>query len=76
MVGIWDGMSGFGTMTDKVYTENINEELYCYILETELKRFIAKFPTKTKMVYQDLAQWQTSNVVKERIAKLKLNVFD
>ena len=77
MVGISGDISGFGTMTTKVYTENINGQLYCHVLETELKRSMAKFPKKTKMVYQqDFASWQTPNIVKDKIAKLELNVLD
>ena len=56
MVGRWDSISGFGTTTTKVDTENINGQLYCDILETELKRSMTKFLKKTKTVYQkDLA---------------------
>ena len=71
------GISSFGTTTAKVYTENTNGQLYCDVLETELKRSMAKFPKKTKMVYQqDLAPWDTSNIVKDKIAKLKVNVLN
>ena len=49
-VRILDGISGFGTMTVKVYTKNINGQLYCDVLETELKHFMAKFSKKTKMI--------------------------
>ena len=75
MMGIWGDISDFGT-TVKVYTENMNGQLYCDVLETELKHSIAKFPKKTKMVYQELAPWHTSNIVKDKITKLKLNVLD
>ncbi|CAF2153798.1 unnamed protein product [Rotaria magnacalcarata] len=52
-VGIWGGISGFGTTIAKICTENMNGQLYCNILQlqTELKRFVAKFPKKTKMIY-------------------------
>ena len=53
MVGIWSGISGSETMTAKVYTENIDSQLYCDVLETELKRSIAEFPKKIKMIYQE-----------------------
>ena len=50
---------------------------YIATLETELKRSMAEFPKKTKMVYRkDLASYHTSNIVKDKIAKLKLNVLD
>ena len=55
----------------------MNGQLYCDILEIELKRSMTKFPKKTKIVYQqDLAPWQRSNVIKDKIVKLKLNVLD
>ena len=64
------GISGFGTTTAKICTENINGQLYCDVLETELKRFVAKFPKKTKLIYQeDLTQCHTSNIVKDKITK-------
>ena len=76
-VGIWSCISDFGTTTANVYTENINGQLYCDVLETELKRSMARFPKKTKMFYQqDVAPWDTSNIVKDKIAKLKVNVLD
>ena len=70
MVGIWGGISGFRITTINFDAENISVQL-------ELKRSMAKFPKKTKMVYQeDFVPWQTSNIVKGKIAKLKLNVLD
>ena len=54
----------------------MNGQLYGGVLESELKRSMAKFPKRTKMVYQeDLAPWHTSNIVKDKIVKLKLNVL-
>ena len=77
MVEIWGGISNFETTTAKIYTENINGQLYCDILETELKHSVAKFLKKTKIVYQeDLAPYQTLNIVKDKIDKLKQNVLD
>jgi transposase len=76
-VGIWGGISGFGTTAAKIYTENMNGQLYCDILQKELKRSMAKFPKKIKIIYQqDLAPWHTSKIVKDKIVKLKLNVLD
>ena len=55
----------------------MNGQLYCDVLETELKRSMAKFSKKAKMVYQqDLAPCHTSSIVANKIAKLKLNVLD
>ena len=76
-IGIWGGISGFGTTAAKIYMENMNGHLYCDVLQHELKQFITKIPNKTKMIFQqDLAPWHTSDIVKEKIAKLKLNVLD
>ena len=75
MVGIWGSISDFETTTAKVYTENLDGQLYCDVLEIELKRFMAKFP-KTKMIYRDFAPCYRSNIVKDKIAKLRLNVLD
>ena len=77
MVGRRGNISDFGTTTAKIYTENINSQLYCDVLEAELKCSMAKFSKKTKMVCQEgLTPWHTSNIVKDKIAKLKLNVLD
>ena len=69
------GISGFGTTNAKIYTENINVQLYCNVLQNEVKQFLAKTPATAKMIFQQgLAPWYTSNMVKEKIIKLKLNV--
>ena len=42
-----------------------------------MNQFLAKIPAQGKMVFeQDLISWHTSNVVEEKIAKLKLRMFD
>ena len=52
-------------------------QLYGNVLETELKRFMAKLPKKTKMIYQEnFVPWQMSNTVKDKIAQLQLIVLD
>ena len=52
-------------------------QLYYDVLKTELKLSMEKFPKRTKVIYQeDLAPWQMSNIVKDKITKLKLNVLD
>ena len=51
-VGIWGGISGFGTINAKVYTENMNGESYCDALENEVKQFLAKIPAQGKMGFQ------------------------
>ena len=76
-VGIWGAISDFGTTNARIYTENMNGHLYCDVLQNEVKQFLAKTPATTKMLFQqDLAPWDTSNMVKEKIVKLKLNVLE
>ena len=53
----------------------MNVGLYCDVLQNEVKQFLANIPAQGKMVFeQDLASWHTSNIVKEKIAKLKLRM--
>ena len=76
-VGIWGGISGLGMTTVKIYTENMNGNLYCDVLEHQLMPSIKQMPKKNEVFFQqDLAPWHTSNIVKDKIAKLKLNVLD
>ena len=51
--------------------------MYCKISKNELKQSMTKLPGKTGIIFQhDLAPWHTSNIVKDKIAKMKLNVLD
>ena len=76
-VGVWGGISGFGTTDARIYTENMNGQLYCNFLETELKNAIKKVPKKTQMILQqDRAPWRTSGLVQQKIAKMKLSVLE
>ena len=71
------GISGFGTTSAKIYIENMDGTMSCKILTNELNQLMAKLPGKTSMVFQhDLAPWHTSDMVKDKIAKMKLNVLD
>ena len=68
-VGIWGGISGFRTTAAKIYTDNMNGQLYCDILQMKLKHSLKKIPKLTKVIYQqDLVPWHTSDIVKEKIA--------
>ena len=52
-------------------------KLYCDVLQHQLKHSMAQIPKNTKIFFQqDLAPWHTSNIVKEKIAKLKLDLLD
>ena len=67
------GISGFSIASIKLYTENMDSNLYCSLLQNELKQSMAKISNKTKIIFQqELAPWRTSNIVKDRIAKMKL----
>ena len=55
----------------------MNGEYYCDVLQNEVKRSLAKIPAQGKMVFEQyLTPWHTSNIVKEKIAKLKLGMPD
>lgn len=76
-LGIWGGISSFGTTSAKIYSENMNGGLYCDVLQHELKQSIAKIPHKTKIIFQqDLVPWHTSAIVQDKIRKMKLNVLN
>ena len=76
-VGIWGGISDFGAINARIYTENMNGELYYDVLQNEMKYFLEKFPAPGKMMFeQAFAPWHTSNIVKEKIVKLKLRILD
>ena len=75
-VGIWGGISGEGTMSARIFDGTMNGMVYCDVLQKELKQSMAKLPKKTMFIFQqDLAPWHTSNLVKEKISKMKLNVL-
>ena len=76
-VGIWGGISGFGATAAKIYMEYMDGKLYCDVLQHQLKHSMAQIPKNAKIIFQqDLAPWHTSNVEKEKIAKLKLDLLD
>ena len=54
------GISDFGAASAKIYTENVNGELDCDVLQNKVKQFLGKIPAQGKMVFeQDLARWYT-----------------
>ena len=76
-VGIWGGISGFGTTNAKFCTENTNGESYYDGLQNEVKQFLVAIQAQEKMVLeQGLAPWHISNIVNEKIAKLNLRMLD
>ena len=59
------------------FDENMNGQTYCDVSNHELKQSIAKLPDKGKIIYQQaLAPWHTSKMVKAKMKKTKLKVFD
>ena len=61
------GISSFKTIVTKIFTENIFGQLYCDVLQTESKNSVARFPKKSKIIFQeDLSSWHTSHIVKEK----------
>ena len=46
------GISGFEAINAKIYTENMNEELYYDVLHNEVKQFVRKAPAQGKMIFQ------------------------
>lgn len=45
-LGIWCGISGFGTTRAKIYSDNMNGNSYCDVLQNQLKQCIAEIPPK------------------------------
>ena len=76
-VGIWGGISGLCTTKARIYNENINGQLYYDVLQNEVTEFLAKSQASPKMIFQqNLVPWHPSNIVKEKLVNLKLNVFE
>ena len=76
-LGIWGGISAHGTTGARIYADNMNGNKYIDVLQQELKQFIEKNKIKKQVIFQhDHAPWHTSNIVKEKIRHLKLNVLD
>ena len=52
-------------------------KLYCDVLQLQLNHFTAQMPKRIKILFHRvLAHWYTSNIVKEKIANLKLDVLN
>ena len=78
-VGIWGGQVFLALKRPmRRFTRKYElGKLYCDVLQNEVKQFLAKTPAQGKMVFQqDLSPWHTSNIVKEKVVKLKLRVLD
>ena len=55
----------------------MHRQMYCDVLDHQLKRSIAKLPDKGKIIYQqDLAPWYMSKMVKANMKKMKVKVLD
>ncbi len=72
-VGIRGGISGFGTTDMRIYSGNVNGQLYCEILQKELKHSLAKIPEKVKMIFEpDRAPWHASNILKGKNSQVEI----
>ena len=61
----------------RIFYDNMNGVLYCDVLQKELKQSIARLPDKSSYMFQqNVAPWHTSKLVSEKIAKMKLNMFE
>ena len=56
---ICGGISGFGTMATKIYTEKMGGRLYCDVLQRQVKPFMAQMPKIiNSFFHQDLSPWR------------------
>ena len=66
-----------GTTTVPIFEGTMNGTLYCDVLQQELTQSREKFPNKSVYMFkQDLSPWHTLKLVQEKLAKLKVNVFE
>jgi transposase len=76
-VGVWGAICGYGTTSALLYSDNMNSTKYCEVLNNQLIPSIKRLPKGKKYALQhDLAPWHTSNIVKEQIRKLKINILE
>ncbi|CAF3456439.1 unnamed protein product [Rotaria sp. Silwood2] len=76
-VGIWGAMCEYGKTSAFVYSDNMDSTKYCEVLKNYLIPSIKRLPKEKKYIYQcDLAPWHTSNMVKDQIKKLKINMLE
>ncbi|CAF4338913.1 unnamed protein product [Rotaria sp. Silwood2] len=76
-VGIWGAICRYGTTSALLYSDNMNSIKYCEVLKNQLIPSIKRLPKGNKYTFQhDLARWHTSNMVKEQIKKLKINMLE
>ena len=75
--GIGGAISAWGTVPARIYSINMNSDMYIDVLQNELNGYINKNKNKNEIIYQhDLAPWHTSNVIKQKIRDLKLNLLN
>ncbi|CAF4242435.1 unnamed protein product [Rotaria sordida] len=76
-IGVWGAICGYGKASLLTYSDNMDSTKYCEVLQNQLLPLIKRLPKGKKYAYQcDLAPWHTSNMVKEQIRKLKINMFE
>ena len=71
------GISADGTTAAMIFQGTINGTLYCDVLQQELTQSTGKLSNKSVYTFQqDLEPCQTSKLVQEKMAKLKMNVLE
>ncbi|CAF4641320.1 unnamed protein product [Rotaria sp. Silwood2] len=57
--------------------EKVDLTKYCEVLRNQLIPSVKRLLQGTKYIFQhDLVRWHTSNIVKEQITKLKINILE
>ena len=75
--GIWTGILADGTTAARIFEGTMNGTLYFDVLQQELTQSIGKLPNKFAYTFQqDLAPCQTSKLIREKMAKLKVDVLE
>ena len=76
-IGVWGAICGYDKTSLLTYSDNMNSTKYSEVLKNQLISSVKRLPKGKKYTYQcDLAPWHTSNLVKEQIRKLKINILE
>ena len=76
-IGVWGAICGYDKTSLLTYSDNMNSTKYSEVLKNQLISLVKRLPKGKKYTYQcDLAPWHTSNMVKEQIRKLKINILE
>ena len=71
------GISGQDRTLSIIFNESTNGTVYYDLLKHELKQSISVLPNKSEIILQqDLAPWHTSNISRETMKRMTLNVMN